>query len=123
MQEFIPRSVGAFALPYGVQVEELPENVLQPYDNVEFSYSLRLFNRDYTWLGPAVLIREKDFEILMLHADEFPERDRCEGRYRFWFYQPGKYDKQWKLMQMINNFESLCSTHDNKRYISSVGKA
>jgi hypothetical protein len=123
MTDYTEGSTLSFGLPYGFEVEVLESAFIPRNGRREFRYALRYFNRDYSWLGPRVLIREWAFKTLLDNADSFPHFDTIGEHYRFWFHAQDKDGQYWQLLHMVADIECMRLNADKGDYRDTVGKA
>lgn len=109
----------SFGLPYILVVKKL--NKLVSNNWRRFSYSLRYANQDFAWLGPEMLIREKDFKILLENAYKFPSHDISGIKFRFWLHQSEDYSQYWDLLKMVAGFECICLESNQIGYRDTAG--
>lgn len=108
-----------FGLPYTLVVKKLNKPVSN--NGRRFCYSLRYANQDFAWLGPEMLIREKDFKTLLENSSQFPSHDISGMKFRFWLYHSENHTHYWDLLKMVADFECLCLESNQIGYRDTAG--
>lgn len=108
-----------FGLPYILVVKKLHKPVSN--NRRRFSYSLRYANHDLAWIGPEVLIREKDFKILLENSQRFPSHDISGMKFRFWLCHSENHTHYWDLLKMVAGFECVCLESNQIDYRDTAG--
>ncbi|HHA1934675.1 TPA: hypothetical protein ACOEP6_003138 [Enterobacter ludwigii] len=109
----------SFGLPYILVVKKLNRPVSN--NRRRFSYSLRYANQDLAWLGPEMMIRERDFKILLENAHRFPSHNISGMKFSFWLYHSENHTHYWDLLKMVASFECICLESEQISYRDTAG--